>query len=1021
MYDGEIRIDSRIDTKGIDEGIREINSKLTASIKGLSSLMKGAGLAAGALSLSKAIDSIAASTAALENSLRAASTLFGDVSVDMDGLRDKIMRLSSETGIAAEQIGGALYEALSSGVPVTEDMGEAMEFLRQSAQAAKGGFADLEGTVTSTAAVINAYGMSVEDAGRVQGILMQTQNKGMTTIGQLSTSLARVIPTASAFGVSFEQIGAALATTTAGGTQTAEAVTGLNALLSELGKQGMKGADALLEASKAAGLGEKSFQELVSEGYTIGDILSMMETYAKRTDRTLVDLFGSIEAGRTALQLAGENAGKFSENLESMYDTEGLVASAADLVTTGTERLGAALRNAGSDIGQRFEPAVQDAASRLADMVNAMFDNTDEAGNLETAIGNVNTALESYRTAQENAKAATDDTTLSMELQSQAAYMKALSEMAVAFDDMRISIEEKDAALADSTERQEEAREALQRYAEEAGVTIQDLQRLTQAYVNAGNGYADVRRAQQALSDIGISGSKREEIIALVEQYSSATTEISTLNADISRSADEMARSVYQAYLMIKEDSSMLEDVQAVSIDFADSIMTLGAAYEAGMEDVSGSIGGTEAELESLLSQLKDAQSGLDEGSEEFIRLAGSIDSVTAALGRMQKAGSSGKPSSGSSGSGSASGSQPSGDRSIADVWADLAKGFDDNSKKAEVFGESFDEIGGNISLVEGAINELIEDFNLDPASQDVQYLKDALAGLQEQADSSQEALKRMGEALLAWSESAATSFAQSIGSGISQLVTDFMTIDEQVKALNEELGDAQAEQIERNEALAEAEEEYRLALLEGNQSEIDAALESLQAAEDSKEAQDEKVASLKDEIKATEDGTKAWESFGKSALSALADVLEGLGAQLAAQAVAQAIAFNWVNAAIAAAGSIAAYAAAGAIRGLAGSYAEGGIVPQVAGVPSTGDQHIARVNPGELILNEAQQGNIASLLTAQQAIIDSRKADTAGDARSIVIEIDGDIYGLDSEEVGRAIYRNIRSLQEEGRIGRWR
>ena len=1021
MYDGEIRIDSRIDTKGIDEGIREINSKLTASIKGLSSLMKGAGLAAGALSLSKAIDSIAASTAALENSLRAASTLFGDVSVDMDGLRDKIMRLSSETGIAAEQIGGALYEALSSGVPVTEDMGEAMDFLSESAKAAKGGFADLTGTVTATAAVINAYGMSMSDAARVQGILMQTQNKGMTTIGQLSTSLARVIPTASAFGVSFEQIGAALATTTAGGTQTAEAVTGLNALLSELGKQGMKGADALLEASKAAGLGEKSFQELVSEGYTIGDILSMMETYAERTDRTLVDLFGSIEAGRTALQLAGENAGKFSENLESMYDTEGLVASAADLVTTGTERLGAALRNAGSDIGQRFEPAVQDAASRLADRVNAMFGNRDEAGRLETAIGNVNTALEAYRTAQENAKAATDDTTLSMELQSQAAYMKTLSEMAVAFDDMRISLEEKDAALADSTERQEEAREALQRYAEEAGVTIQDLQRLTQAYVNAGNGYADVRRAQQALSDIGISGSEREEIIALVAQYSSATTEISTLNADISRSADEMARSVYQAYLMIKEDSSMLEDVQAVSIDFADSIMTLGAAYEAGMEDVSGSIGGTEAELESLLSQLKDAQSGLDEGSEEFIRLAGSIDSVTAALGKMQKAGSSGKPSSGSSGSSSASGSQPSGDRSIADVWADLAKGFDDNSKKAEVFGESFDEIGGNISLVEGAINELIEDFDLDPASQDVQYLKDALAGLQEQADSSQEALKRMGEELLAWSESAATSFAQSIGSGISQLVTDFMTIDEQVEALNEELGDAQAEQIERNEALAEAEEEYRLALLEGNQSEIDAALESLQAAEDSKEAQDEKVASLKDEIKATEDGTKAWESFGKSALSALADVLEGLGAQLAAQAVAQAIAFNWVNAAIAAAGSIAAYAAAGAIRGLAGSYAEGGIVPQVAGVPFTGDQHIARVNPGELILNEAQQGNIASLLTAQQAIIDSRKADTAGDARSIVIEIDGDIYGLDSEEVGRAIYRNIRSLQEEGRIGRWR
>ena len=46
-------------------------------------------------------------------------------------------------------------------------------------------------------------------------------------------------------------------------------------------------------------------------------------------------------------------------------------------------------------------------------------------------------------------------------------------------------------------------------------------------------------------------------------------------------------------------------------------------------------------------------------------------------------------------------------------------------------------------------------------------------------------------------------------------------------------------------------------------------------------------------------------------------------------------------------------------------AYANGGIVPARAGVPATGDNMMARVNPGELILNEAQQGVIAGKMSS--------------------------------------------------------
>jgi len=123
---------------------------------------------------------------------------------------------------------------------------------------------------------------------------------------------------------------------------------------------------------------------------------------------------------------------------------------------------------------------------------------------------------------------------------------------------------------------------------------------------------------------------------------------------------------------------------------------------------------------------------------------------------------------------------------------------------------------------------------------------------------------------------------------------------------------------------------------------------------------------------------------------------------------------------ALAAAGSIAAYVAAGTIRGYAGSFAEGGIVPQVSGIPTSGDKHVASVNPGELILNAAQQQNVAAQL-AMLSRMTELIASINVNSHSIVVNMSGaTINGLDEEKVGRAIYRNIKTLQREGVLGTW-
>ena len=93
----------------------------------------------------------------------------------------------------------------------------------------------------------------------------------------------------------------------------------------------------------------------------------------------------------------------------------------------------------------------------------------------------------------------------------------------------------------------------------------------------------------------------------------------------------------------------------------------------------------------------------------------------------------------------------------------------------------------------------------------------------------------------------------------------------------------------------------------------------------------------------------------------AIANVAAGLGQMLA---MPQSTAQSWGWIALAASGTATMISTIAAIKSVTstGKYAEGGIIP---GTSFSGDKLTANVNSGELILNRAQQNNIAAQLTA--------------------------------------------------------
>lgn len=375
------------------------DSKFTSKLQGLAG---GAikGLATAVTAATTAVAGLAAAAAKVgsefESTMAATSTMFGDVEVDTAGLNAKILELSNSTGVAANEIGSSLYNALSAGIPVTEDMGSAMNYMESCTQLAKAGFTDIDTAVTTTAKIINAYGMDVSEVGDIHKILMQTQNKGITTVGELGTSLAQVTPTAAAMSVGFDQVGAALANMTAAGTPTAQATTQLNSLFAELGKSGtqaQKGLGAALKGTEYAG---KSFQELMADGVPLNTVLDLMGDYAEDNGKGMLDMFSSIEGGKAALALAGENSAKFTENLAAMSTEADVVGDAFGKVTDTLENrmsvLQESVKNLGIAVYDGMEAPLKGAAETATGMVSQIAQ-AFAAGGLEGAVGAVGDVL----------------------------------------------------------------------------------------------------------------------------------------------------------------------------------------------------------------------------------------------------------------------------------------------------------------------------------------------------------------------------------------------------------------------------------------------------------------------------------------------------------------------------------------------------------------------------------------------------------------------------------------------------
>lgn len=321
---------------------KDMTAKITAPIVGIGGVMT-----------KMAVD--------FDDAMAKVSTIADTTAVPLSELKDGIMDLSNQTGISASEIADNVYNAISAG----QSTGDALAFVEKSSALAKAGFAEAGQSLDLLTTIMNSYGLEASEVNKVSDILIQTQNKGKTTVGELSASMGKIIPTAKAANIGLEQLGATYAILTAKGIATAEATTYTNAMIGELTKSGTKANEALAEMS------ELSFQELMENGLSLADVLAMLQKNAEANGLSLTDMFGSAEAGRAALVLLGDGADTFNASVADMANSTGMTEEAFNKLQTDGEKARIAfnqVKNALIEFGNAIMPALTPIAAVISDL-----------------------------------------------------------------------------------------------------------------------------------------------------------------------------------------------------------------------------------------------------------------------------------------------------------------------------------------------------------------------------------------------------------------------------------------------------------------------------------------------------------------------------------------------------------------------------------------------------------------------------------------------------------------------------
>lgn len=321
-----------------------------------------------------------------EQSMSRIEGLVGLSAREVSRLGNEVLNLAPKVGKGPRELADALYFVVSSGI----DAADAMEVVRQAARAASAGLGDTRTVADALTSAMNAYKTSGLTAAQATDILTATVREGKGEASELAGAIGRVIPIAANAGVSFDQVGAAIASMTLTGLDANEAVTALRQFLVLLLKPAQQSRKALsdlgltqadvaqltqrLNLSLAkGGFSIERLRQIVSEKGLFEGMVALKTALGDNKD-ALGNVIPNVRALAGFLSITGESAAQNQKIFEELAVAAGSTDAAFDAAAkTARFKMQAALaglQSAGIRLGGVLLPVVKDIVDGIANLAD---------------------------------------------------------------------------------------------------------------------------------------------------------------------------------------------------------------------------------------------------------------------------------------------------------------------------------------------------------------------------------------------------------------------------------------------------------------------------------------------------------------------------------------------------------------------------------------------------------------------------------------------------------------------------
>ena len=368
MAESNLKVNITGDSSKLNNALSSASSKLQAFGSKMQSVGRSMStkltlpiVAAGAAATKLALD--------FDKSMTQIESLVGIAADKVSEMGETAKKMATDTGRSANEAAEALFFITSAGLRGAD----ATDTLSASLKAAAVGLGETKTIADLATSAMNAYGVENLNATGATDILVASVREGKLEASELAGAMGGVIPIASNMGVSFAEVGAAMAAMSRTGTNAAVGATQLTAILASIKKPTMQSAEAMLALGTS--------QEEIAQSLEQKGLMPTLLDLSKRLKQTGMDasaIFPNIRALKGVLDLTGKGAADNEKIFDALNNTLGATDEAFEKTSQSASfqftKGMATMKNSLMEIGQIILPAVVKGVTKLSTFVKGLAD-----------------------------------------------------------------------------------------------------------------------------------------------------------------------------------------------------------------------------------------------------------------------------------------------------------------------------------------------------------------------------------------------------------------------------------------------------------------------------------------------------------------------------------------------------------------------------------------------------------------------------------------------------------------------